>query len=202
MRKNLRAARRRLERTGRVWVRSFESPADIDEAYDIVLRLFRRSWKRHKRIEYGHSHGYQQFFRAWLTGLVERARARILVLFCGDRPIAATIAVMDRGTYYSAQIVHDRAFAHCSPGTLLESIELEELMTQQKFATYDFLGAFLRNKLRWTTTARPTALVFVMQRCWRNRVIDAYYFHAKPRVKQLLRRAFNRAAPPNPIRTS
>lgn len=201
LRKNLRVAHRRLERMGRVWVRSFESPADIDEAYEIVLRLHRRSWKRHTRIEHGHSRSYQQFFRAWLTGMVQRARTRILVLFCADRPVAATVAIMDRGTYYSAQIVHDRAFSHCSPGTLLESIELEQLMTQQKFETYDFLGAFLRNKLRWTATARPTALVFVMQRRWRNRVIDAYYFHVKPRVKQLLRRLFNRGAPPNPIRT-
>jgi CelD/BcsL family acetyltransferase involved in cellulose biosynthesis len=202
MRKNLRAARRRLEQIGRVWTRSFESPAEIDEACEIVLRLHRRSWKRWRRIEHGHSRGYQQFFRAWLTTMANRARARVLVLFCGDRPVAATVAIMNRGTYYSAQIVHDRAFAMCSPGTLLESIELEELMTKQKYETYDFLGAFLRNKLRWTSTARPTALVFVMQQRWRNRVIDAYYFHAKPRIKQWLRRLFNRGAPPNPIHTS
>lgn len=201
MRKNLRAARRRLERIGAVRVQSFESPAEVDGACEIVLQLHRNSWKRWKRIEHGHSPGYQQFFRAWLASMVSRARARILVLFCADRPVAATVAILDRETYYSAQIVHDRAFSACSPGTLLESIELEELMTAQRFGIYDFLGAFLRNKLRWTGTATPTALVFVMQRCWRNRVIDAYYFHAKPRVKQLLRKLFNRGAPPNPIRT-
>ncbi len=201
MRKNLRAARRRLERMGAVRVRSFESPVEVEAAYDIILRLHRKSWKRWRRIEHGHSRGYQQFFRAWLASRVQRARARILVLFCADRPVAATVAIMDRGTYYSAQIVYDRAFSACSPGTLLESIELEELMTNQKFEMYDFLGAFLRNKLRWTTTARPTALVFVMQRSWRNRLIDTYYFYAKPRVKQLLRTLFNRGAPSNAIRT-
>lgn len=202
LRKNLRAARRRLEKLGRVRVRSYGSPAEVHEAFEILLQLHQRSWKGHKRIEHGHSPGYQRFFHGWVRSMASRARARILVLFCADRPVAATVAVTEGDTYYSAQILHDRAYSRCSPGTLLESIELEELMTQQRFATYDFLGAFLRNKLRWTDTARSTALVFVMQKTWRNRLIDAYYFHAKPRVKRFLRRVFKAGQPPNPIHTS
>ena len=202
LQKNLRAARRRLELRGKVTVRSFESPAEVEEACDIVQHLHRRSWKRWRRIEHSHSEGYQHFLRGWLDSMASRGRTRVLVMFCADRPVAATIAIMDAATYYAAQIVHDDAYSRCSPGTLLESIELEELMTKQQFATYDFLGAFLNNKLRWTQSVRPTALIFIMQRCWRNLVIDAYYFHAKPRVKQLLRRFLPRGAPPNPIHTS
>lgn len=64
----------------------------------------------------------------------------------GSRPIAATLALLEGSTYYSAHIAHDNEFARYSPGTLLESIELEDLMRERRFHTYDFLAGALQNK--------------------------------------------------------
>lgn len=186
LRKNLRAARRRLETLGAVSLRSYRTPAEIETAFDIVLALHEQSWKRRNKVEYSDSAGYRHFYRAWLQSMAVRDRARILVLLCNDRPVAATVAFMDETTYYSAQIVHDAEFKACSPGTLLEALEIEQLMKEQHFTTYDFLGSFLNNKLRWTDTAHATMQVFVMQHGPRNWLIDGYHLRLKPRFKPKL----------------
>jgi len=198
LRKNLRAARRRLEALGEVRLLEFREPAEMAAGLEQVVALHRRSWKRRKRIEQSRSLRYQGLYREWLTALAVRRSARILVLSCGGRPVAATIAVMDDDTYYSAQIVHDEAFDSVSPGTLLESLEIEGLMRDRRYATYDFLGAFLGNKRRWTETAHDTSLVFVMQPTLATRLVEAYYFHAKPWIKQQLRRLAARGGHSSP----
>lgn len=186
MRKNLRAARRRLEARGAVELREFRTPAQVEQGYATVLELNARSWKRRARVEHGQSTGYRQFHHGWLQAMAQRGAARILVLYCDGRAVAATVALTDGETYYSAQIVHDAAFADCSPGTLLESMELEGLMREGRFATYDMLGSFLSNKLRWTSTAHPTTHVFVTRPRLRTWLFDAYYFRVKPRLRPRL----------------
>jgi len=192
LRKNLRTARRRLEALGSVSLRSFQQGDDMGAALDLVIDLHSRSWKRKKKVEHSQSLRYQAFFRAWLLAMAERGRARILALYCGDRAVAATVAVMDETTYYSAQIVHDGGFAACSPGTQLEALELEGLMKQQRYQRYDFLGSFLNNKLRWTDTALSTSHVFVLQPALRTRLVSWYYFQLKPYIKPRLLGLLNR----------
>lgn len=187
LRRNLKAARRRLESLGVVQLVDYRTPADIPAGLAQVIALHQRSWKRRKRIEQSRSLAYQHVYHDWLQSLAARDSARILVLLCNERPIAATIAVMDEHTYYSAQIVHDRAFNSVSPGTLLESLEIEALMREGRYATYDFLGGFLSNKRRWTDTAIATSLVFVMQPGLATGIVDAYYFRIKPWLKSQLR---------------
>jgi hypothetical protein len=65
-------------------------------------------------------------------------------------------------------------------------------MTQQRYARYDFLGSFLNNKLRWTSTTLSTSHVFVLQPAVRTRLISWYYFRLKPYVKPRLLRLVNR----------
>jgi CelD/BcsL family acetyltransferase involved in cellulose biosynthesis len=186
LRKNLRASRRRLEALGKVSLNTYETVPDVAIGLGIVFDLHSRSWKLKKKIEHSKSTAYRDFYRCWLESQAQRNQTRILVLRCGDRPVAATIAFMRGTTYYSAQIVHDAEFGHCSPGTLLESMELEGLMREQRFEKYDFLGSFLNNKMRWTQTAIPTNHVFVMRKLLRNLIIDAYYFRLKPWIKPRL----------------
>lgn len=187
LRKNLRAAHRRLAARGAVTLQDCRTPTDIAAALEVVTQLNARSWKRRARVEHGHSPAWQQFHRGWLMAMAARGAARILILRCAGEPVAATVACMDdRGTYYSAQIVHDAAYGDCSPGTLLESMELEGLMREARFHTYDMLGSFLSNKLRWTDTAHHTLLVFVTRPSLRGALFDAYYFRLKPKIRPWL----------------
>lgn len=186
MRKNLRAARRRLEARGAVSLREYRTPEEMQRAWEIVLALNARSWKGRARVEHGQSLAYRRFHHSWLMALAQQQATRILVLYCADTPVAATIALMDGTTYYSAQIVHDAAWGDCSPGTLLESMEIEALMREGRFERYDMLGSFLSNKLRWTDTAHSTTQVFVTRPKLRTWLFDAYYFRLKPRVRPKL----------------
>lgn len=186
MRKNLRAAQRKLEGMGPVSLQVCRSPAEIAEGFGIVLKLHEKSWKRVQKVEHSQSDAYRSFYGGWLQAMARQEEARILVLRCKDEPVAATVAVTDGGCYYSAQIVHDSAYAACSPGTLLEAMELEGLMQERRFSRYDMLGSFLNNKLRWTDSAHSTTHVFVLRPSLRSRMVDGYYFRLKPLIRPRL----------------
>jgi CelD/BcsL family acetyltransferase involved in cellulose biosynthesis len=197
-RKNLKAARRKLEAQGAVVLRSYETEAEVLEAFDVVLDLHERSWKHRLKVEHSRSEGYPQFFSNWVEHMAEVGQCRILVLYCGESPVAATVAFTDRDTYYSAQIVHDAKFAACSPGTLLEAMEIELLMNEGRYRMYDMLGSFLNNKMRWTDTAMKSAHALVLRRHLRTFVMDAYFFSIKPYLRPALVAAYRRLRPQKP----
>jgi CelD/BcsL family acetyltransferase involved in cellulose biosynthesis len=185
LRKNLRASRRQLESVGPLRLEEIVAPDRIDTAFDVALDVFSKSWKQAAALGLAQSDAYRRFTREVLNAMAKQNRARILILWSGTCPVAATIAFTRGDTYYSAHIAHDEAHARASPGTLLESLELEGLFRSARYKTYDFLGAALANKRRWTDTLRPTWRVLVMRPSLRVRLIDAWYFRLKPAVRRL-----------------
>jgi CelD/BcsL family acetyltransferase involved in cellulose biosynthesis len=183
LRKNLKASRRKLERRGAVTLESHDTETAVVEALQTVLELHGRSWKRDKRIEHSRSEGYSEFFGDWVRHMASLGRCRILVLRCDGKPVAATVAFLDGDTYYAVQIVHDAEFDACSPGTLLEALEIEGLMNEGRFAKYEMMGSFLSNKMRWTETATVSAHVLVLRRRVRTFAMDAFYFFIKPYLR-------------------
>lgn len=185
LRRNLRASQRKLAAQGALRLAAHSSPEEFSVAFDRLMDVHLRSWKLAERVGLCQSPQYRDFYRRFALGMAARGAARILLLYCGDVPVAGTIAFTDAGTYYSAQIAHDDRFSPASPGTLLESMELERLLNEGAFREFDFLGAALNNKMRWTDTARETCRVLVFRTGWRNLLIDTYYFFIKPRLKAL-----------------
>jgi CelD/BcsL family acetyltransferase involved in cellulose biosynthesis len=190
LRKNLRASMRKLEGEGTVRLQVCETLDEVSAGLDVMLELHGRSWKRRKHVGLSLSPQFQTFFRAFLMGMSARGRARVLVLRVGERPVAATVAFLHLDTYFSTEIVHDSAFARCSPGTLLESLEIEGLMKSGTFRHYDFLGRFLSNKQRWTDDARVTSRLYLFRPTAANWLLDLHYFRAKPVVKRVWRAVF------------
>jgi CelD/BcsL family acetyltransferase involved in cellulose biosynthesis len=195
LRKNLKASRRKLEQRGTVALERHDTEACVHEAFQTVLELHGRSWKREKRVEHSRSEGYSEFFGDWVRHMASLGRCRILVLRCGETPVAATVAFLDGDTYYSVQIVHDAEFAACSPGTLLEALEIEGLMNEGRFAKYEMMGSFLSNKLRWTDTATRSSHVLVLRRRVRTLAMDAFYFFIKPYLRPFLVSLWRRLKP-------
>lgn len=191
MRKNLKVARRKLDEHGRVELRSYESTAQVLDGLKVILGLHQRSWKGKDGVEHSKSPGYRLFYSEWVEAMAKRDQCRVLALFCNDEAVAATIAFTDGDVYYSAQIVHDSRFAPCSPGTLLESMELEKLMSEQRYVTYDMLGSFLSNKMRWAEDTTNTAHVLVFQRRFRTCVMDGYYSWLKPYLRPVVVRWYS-----------
>jgi CelD/BcsL family acetyltransferase involved in cellulose biosynthesis len=190
MKKNLRASLRKLEASGPVELKVYETPADVEEAFKVTMDLHRRSWKRKKKVGLSLSPQFSAFFEGFLMAMARRGQTRVLILRSGSRPVASTIAFLHLDTYFSTEIVHDAEFAACSPGTLLESMELERVMDEGRFGNYDFLGRFLSNKQRWTDQARITHRIYVFRPSLKNWLLDFHYFRAKPMVKRVWRTIF------------
>ncbi|HUO68967.1 MAG TPA: GNAT family N-acetyltransferase, partial [Gammaproteobacteria bacterium] len=186
LRKNLKASRRKLEQRGAVTLERHDSEEGVVGALQTVLDLHARSWKKRKRVEHSRAEGYSEFFGDWVHHMASLGRCRVLVLRCGAKPVAATVAFLDGDTYYSAQIVHDAEFAACSPGTLLEAMEIEALMNEGRFARYEMMGSFISNKMRWTDTATVSSHVLLLRRRVRTFAMDAFYFFIKPYLRPLV----------------
>jgi hypothetical protein len=101
--------------------------------------------------------------------------------------MAATFGLIHRRKYYSLHIANDAEYARYSPGTFLESLELEECFAAG-LEEYDFLGGFLQNKLRWATRMRETVEVHLYQRQPRLIAGYLYFFVIKPPLKRMLTR--------------
>jgi CelD/BcsL family acetyltransferase involved in cellulose biosynthesis len=185
--KNLRSSRRAIEARGALSSEQFDDAAGVVRAYDVLVELHRRSWKHDAKIGLSQSEHYQTFYRDFVVRMAQLGRARAWILSCDGVTVAATLAFHDKATYYSTQIAHDQAFAKASPGTLLESIELEKLISEGRFQTYDFLGGALNNKRRWTDSALQTHRAWLIRRSVRGRLFSIFTFRIKPLLKSLLK---------------
>lgn len=173
-------------------LRSYETAEEVRRGFAVLVQLHAHSWKHKDAVEHSKSPGYAQFYSTWVEAMARAERCCVLALFCNGEPVAATIAFTDAQVYYSAQIVHDKRYAPCSPGTLLESLELEKLMTEQRYAKYDLLGSFLSNKMRWADEASNTSHVHIFQRRARTFVMDGYYSFLKPHLRPVVVAIYNR----------
>ena len=184
LRKNLRAARRRLDARGPWSLHRFESVVEVQEGFALLMQVQGRSWKAPEGFGLSLSDAYRRFYEEYALRMAERGSARILVLRSGARPVAATLAFTEGDTYYSAMIAHDAEFDACSPGTLLEALELEGLMAERRFRRYDFLGAHLTNKRRWTTTAIDTYQLTVLPPAPLAWLYESWIFGIRPRIRR------------------
>lgn len=183
--RNLRAARRSLEARGSVRAERFDAASEVMRAFDTLVDLHHRSWKKDAKIGLSQSDAYRAFYRTFVATMAESGMARAWVLSCNDQPVAATLAFHDKGVYYSTQIVHDDDYSRSSPGTLLESIEMESLIDEARFATYDFMGGAPSNKRRWTDSALQTCRIWLIRRSVRGQAFAIYYFKIKPLLRRM-----------------
>ena len=187
LRKNLTAGRRRLAEVGPLQLVRYDTPDQLQEGLNHLYAVTARSWKAAAEIGLGASPAYREFFREFTMKMAQRGGARAYALFAGPRAIAVTLAFIEGDTYYSTQIAHDAEFDACSPGTLLESMEMEALIHEGRFKLFDFLGAALSNKRRWTDTMLATDRVMWLSGTLRARLFDLAYFGIKPRLTAMRR---------------
>ena len=185
-RKNLRASRRKLEALGRFEYVS--CAGDTDRLHDLFGEyedLEARSWKARGGIGVTQSVEHLRFYHQLIDTFGGQGRFVVRGLRVDGRLVAATFGLIHGRCYYSLHIAHDAAHATSSPGTLLEALELEECFGAG-LEEYEFLGGFLKNKVRWTDQMRDTVFVHLYQRRPRLLAGYAYYFIAKPRLKRIL----------------
>lgn len=187
-RKNLKAARRKLETAGRLEYRCCAGGEDLLQ--DLMLeyeQLESRSWKAKAGVGASQSVEHMRFYLHLASAFSGTGQFIYRCLRLDGLLIAATFGLIHRRKYYSLHIANDAAYAKFSPGTCLESLELEECFSAG-LDEYDPLGGFLANKLRWATRTRETVAVHLYQRQPRLVAMYLLYFLVKPPVKRLLSR--------------
>ena len=185
-RKNLKTAGRKLGEAGDLQYRVYDSPADALEQLETYRDIEARSWKAGELVGVSRDNDYFAFYRE-LAEVFGRKRAfSVRLLTVNGKAIAGTFGLAHDGVYYSLQIAHDREFSRCSPGTYLEALEMEECF-RHGYREYEFLGGFLNNKSRWTSTSRYTTQLHIYQPTPFFRALYVLLFRIKPLVKELVR---------------
>jgi CelD/BcsL family acetyltransferase involved in cellulose biosynthesis len=185
-RKNLKAAGRRLRAAGEVEYRVYDSLPEVLEQLELYRDIEARSWKSDEGVGVGRDEDYFDFYREMAQVFGRRGGFVIRMLRVGDKLVAGTFGLLHDGIFYSLQIAHDRDFSRASPGTYLEGLEMEQCFAQG-LREYEFLGGFLNNKSRWTSTFRYTTQVHVYRRTPFFLALHTLLFRIKPRVKELVR---------------
>lgn len=187
LRKNLRQSRRRLESTGELRFEEYRRWPETREKMKDYRAVEQRSWKPAKGLGISCDLQHFCFYESIADQFSQRGRFDLRFLTLDAKPIAATFGLRHGQMYHSMRITHDQAYDRFSPGTLLESRELESLFASE-LERYDFLGGFLSNKLRWTDQVTETVNVHIFKPIWRLRLLHFVFFRVKPRVKDALRR--------------
>ena len=156
LRKSLRNSRNRAQRELGIRYEEADDPDAVTRLLDVFFRIERASWKAAEQRDVGRIAAYPAFYRELLTGTPE-FQPHAIVQYLGGEPSAATFGFRQGGEYYALQIAHDHRFDRYSPGTLLESFEMERFFANPELRRYEFLGGSGFNKRRWTATASATS---------------------------------------------
>jgi hypothetical protein len=190
-RRNLRAAQRKLEGQGDLQYRVYREWPEVEEQLTIYREIERRSRKESDGVGIAHSEQSLAFYYSLVETFAQKDAFCIRVLTLDDKPIVSTFGIYFDDVFYSLQITHDMAYNNASPGTYIESLELEECYGEEGCKLYDFLGSFVSNKSRWSSTKRLTESLHVYQRRPVLSLVYAMHFIIEPRVEKLIEKWIN-----------
>jgi len=187
MRSNINRLRRRGAELGDLDIRLVDQWPTLQCAMDDYCDIESRSWKASKSLDIASDKGDFYFYSGLAEAFGRHGNFELRILECEGKSIAGTFGIRKNGVFQSLKIAHDLDYGKYSPGTLLESYELEQLFATD-LKLYEFMGSFLANKLRWTSTVHKTANLHIYQRRPRLMLFFFVYFVFKRHVKKALKK--------------
>ncbi|QJE72408.1 GNAT family N-acetyltransferase [Aerophototrophica crusticola] len=153
-RQNLRTARNRLDRLGRVAIRQVSGP-DISPALDALFTLHAARWQQDGEAGVLADPLVQAFHRQAAPLLDAAGLLRLYALDLDGRTVAVLYGLAAKGRFHYYIGGHDPALAACSPGSLLLSHAIDRA-TAEGCTLFDFLRGQEPYKYRWGATDRPS----------------------------------------------
>jgi CelD/BcsL family acetyltransferase involved in cellulose biosynthesis len=126
-RKELRRLRARLAERGELRARILDNGADLPLWTDAFLALERAGWKGRAGSALACAVDTEGFFRDALAGAWEAGRLQFLRLDLDGEPIAMLVNFLCAPGGFSFKTAFDEAYAHYSPGVLLQIENLNNL---------------------------------------------------------------------------
>lgn len=153
--------RRKLRKASDAEVRAFHRPDRIADFHRHARAISALTYQE-RLLDAGMPDGVEAV--AEITALAARNAMRGWVLFVEDRPVAYLYAPASGDTLVYAYLGHDPAFAHLSPGTVLQAEAFRELMTEGRFTRFDFTEGDGQHKRQFATGAVECVDVLLLRR--------------------------------------
>ena len=186
---------------GSIDVATFTSADTVEAFLEEGLAL---SGKTYQHRLFGSGLPGTSDFRERLKGLAARGRCRAWLLRLNGRAIAYICSSAVGGTLLYEYVGFDPAYAHLSPGTVLQFLVLKQLFAEQTFRYFDFTEGEGAHKELFATGSRRCADVLLpgsalwprivlgaqrsFNRTVRVPVLAVERLGLKPTLRRLLRR--------------
>lgn len=112
-------------------------------------------------------------FVAAMRRAAGEGRVRAWLLHVGERPAAYLYCPADGDTLLYAHLGHDPAFAHLSPGTVLQYEALRALFAEGRFARFDFTEGDGQHKRQFASGSVACVDLLLLRRTAANRALVA-----------------------------
>lgn len=187
MRSNVNRIRKRIATLGKVELRTLSHWSTLEKGYEYYCGIEEDSWKAGAGLALSSDKSSYFFYRSLAKTFGQTGQFELRFLDCDGVPIAGTFGLSDGTAFQSMKIAHLDEHSRYSPGTVLESFEIEA-MFETKLQRYEFMGSFLTNKLRWTSKVFRTENIHIYQRQPRLILFYFLYFVVKRRVAATLKK--------------
>lgn len=119
---------------------------DLESALADYHAAYNASWKAHEL--------YRIFFNGIAASLAKPGWLRLAILYIKDKPAAAQIWFVAHHKAYIFRLAYDEAWKDYSPGSILTSYLMQQVIDIDKVEEIDFLTGNEAYKQDWMTTRR------------------------------------------------
>ncbi|TWU40807.1 GNAT family N-acetyltransferase [Novipirellula artificiosorum] len=141
-RKDLRRSQRRLAEQGHLELKLHTDmgASDLEGLFDRVLQVDQQSWKAKSGTAIQDSEGLADFYLSQARQLAAHRELVLAFLELEDQPIAFEIGWLAKSVYHSFKVGFDQRFAKYSPGQLMMSLLIEEMIRASHATAIDCIG--------------------------------------------------------------
>lgn len=192
-RKNLRKARKKMERAGRIEVERVRERDAVQDAFTRFMRLEAAGWKGPSgtRTAIACDPALVRFYRSLIAGFGALGRCEVNLLKLNGEDVAAQLCLLVDRTYVILKIGYDERHARLAPGNMLLETVLQQQCEEGRFDTVDLVSD-ARWHDDWSPGEYRVADYFVFDPSWRGRVLYGLW-RAKNLVRPLYRDVLPRA---------
>jgi len=149
----LKRIERKLASRGTVELRHQDDFQDVEQAYEAMLSIEKRSWKQTHGTSISSVARQATFYRHLCRSAVQRKWLHLEFLCLDGQPIAYNLGLILKDTYFYLKTSYDHAERPASPSTVLRARLIEELIGRRVFQM-DFPAEPYEWERQWTDEVR------------------------------------------------
>ena len=157
-------AHRRLEREGKVELRVFEKPKDLDPVFAECFALESAGHKGLWKSDTLSSEALMRFLELVFGRFWERGAVRVSELRLDGALLAFDLSLIHGRVFYAIKTSYDEHYSYYAPGHILRLAVIEACFKDEELDSHEFLYPVSRWKARYMTEARTTTTLRAYRR--------------------------------------